>query len=74
VPVRSNRTASGVSNSADAGGGKRGLSSWPYNHEKAGQEPGSCNNAFQNSHFAGKGSGLSDNVKAGNSALASLKP
>jgi hypothetical protein len=74
VPGRNTRTASGVSGGSDAGGGERGRVHGPYKHEKAGQEPGSCNNAFQNAHFAGKGSGLSDNVKAGISALASLKP
>ena len=42
-------------------------------HEKAGQELGSCNSAARNSHFVGKGSGLSDNVKAGISVLASPK-
>src|SRR5580700_6140629 len=49
--------------STDAGGGKRGRVHGPYKHEKAGQEPGSRNNTFQNSQFAGKGSGLSGNYE-----------
>jgi hypothetical protein len=62
VPGRNKGAASGVSGGTDAGGGKRGFVHGPYKHEKAGQEPGSCNNAARNFHFAGKGSGLSGNV------------
>jgi hypothetical protein len=42
--------------------------------KKPGRNPALCNSTFQNAHFANRGSGLSDNVKAGVSALASLKP